>query len=665
MTGAPRTLADQLRGWSDAQLLALVTARPDLTTPAPQDSAQLATRTGVRASVLRALDQCNLVELAVLDAIARLGGTADRTAIHRDVDASPTAIDAALSHLYDVAVLWGDGTTFRAPFSVVEAVTETAPRLRPVLERGPVDVSPALATTARAADLVDRAAAGAAYEAVRLTELLLEYWGTRPPAALRTGGLSVRDLKAAATLLHVGESTAALLIETSWAAGLLALGNTPDADACWLPTEAFDHWLASPTADRWAKIATAWLANPRLTGLIGRKVQGKTVNALVPELERAWLVSTRREALEQLATLKPGTVLATGTGVVSLVDRLRWLRPRRPAARAEAVAWAIEEAAVLGVVGLGGLPGHGRALLQDDPSHAAALALQPLLPSTVAGVVVQADLTAVAAGPLEPDLARDLALLADVDSRGGATVYRFTEGSVRRAFDSGWSQAEVTEFLADVAENELPQPLTYLIDDVSRRFGTIRVGMAEAFLRSDDEVALTELMHRAGSLRLRRIAPTVVISDTPLDVLLPRLRELGVAPVVEAADGSVQVARRESYRARSTPRSHAAAARAVARGSKVVAAIRAGDRAVDSRPADSRRTAPASVLATLRQAVDAQESVWISYVDNDGSLMERIVDPRRIDSGWLSAFDHRSDADRSFAVHRIVSVGVVGPDDAG
>ena len=39
-----RSLADQLRAWSDEQLTRLLAARPDLTTPAPLDSAQLASR---------------------------------------------------------------------------------------------------------------------------------------------------------------------------------------------------------------------------------------------------------------------------------------------------------------------------------------------------------------------------------------------------------------------------------------------------------------------------------------------------------------------------------------------------------------------------------------------------------------------------------------------
>ena len=61
----------------------------------------------------------------------------------------------------------------------------------------------ALAISEREQAMVDRAAAGAAFELVRRTELLLDRWGTHPPPALKAGGLGVRDLRAAAALLHV------------------------------------------------------------------------------------------------------------------------------------------------------------------------------------------------------------------------------------------------------------------------------------------------------------------------------------------------------------------------------------------------------------------------------------------------------------------------------
>ena len=369
-------------------------------------------------------------------------------------------------------------------------------------------------------------------------------------------------------------------------------------------------------------------------------------------------------------------MLAPGTGLPSLVDRLVWLRPRRPAARREAVAWVMEEAALVGVVALGGLAAHGRALLgDDDPTHHAAAALEPLLPEPVDHVLLQADLTAVAPGPLEQELGRSLATLADIESRGGATVYRFNERSIRRGFDSGWSAAEIHAFLSSASRTPVPQPLVYLVDDVSRKFGTIRAGSAESFLRSDDESALAELVHhpKASSLRLRRIAPTVVVSDVPLDVLLPRLRELGAAPVVEAPDGTVRLARRESRRARS-PRPRRVddgvlgahdprgAARLGARVAATVTAIRAGDKAAArrppaaARPSQGPRSSPAELLAVLREAADAKQTVVIGYVDSAGVTVDRVVDPVHVQAGQLTAFDHRADDVRQFAVHRITGV---------
>jgi hypothetical protein len=780
----PRTLADQLRSWPDDRLGALLRLRPDLASPAPQDSSQLASRASTRASVLRALDGLTRLELVVLDAVVVLGGRATPAAVASVVHGAAPRVEAALDHLRALVLLWGDEEEVRVVSAVPECLGSGVSHLGPPVEQlvtgfGPervaalladlgerssgdrasdvlevarvlsdavrvaalvegldqparamldhlertgsdgasesatqpvtaasattpveqlvarglllprdkrhlvvprevgvalrggrttreaVDEPPPLATTERAQRLVDRAAAGAAYELVHRTELLLDHWGAEAPTALRQGGVSVRDLKATAELMHADQRTAALHVEVASAAGLLAQGETAERDAAWLPTEAFDTWRGLPLAERWARLATAWLYGERLTGLVGGRLQGKGVNALAPDLERSWLPDARRTVLTEIASVAPGCVLAAGAGVPSLVARMHWLRPRRPASRADAVAWAVEEAAVIGVLGLGGVSTPGRALL-DDGTDAAAAAVAPLLPRPVDHVLLQADLTAVAPGPLEESLARDLATVAQVESRGGATVYRFTEGSIRHAFDVGWSSAEVLETITRAARTEMPQPLRFLVDDVARTFGTVRVGAASAFLRSDDEAALAALVHDPGaaSLRLRRIAPTVVVTDTPPDLLLPRLRELGVAPVVEGPDGVVHPTRKDAHRA-ATPRTRGAAqlaesaARLAARTSATVTAIRAGDRAAAVRPAAAAarpRQSPASALALLREAVDAGGTVWIDYVDNDGSTHERVVDPRRLDGGRLLAFDHRSEELRSFAVHRISSV---------
>ncbi|WGX95664.1 helicase-associated domain-containing protein [Nocardioides sp. L-11A] len=533
----------------------------------------------------------------------------------------------------------------------------------------PVDVPPAVASEERSPRLAASAALGAATDVVRRVGLLLEGWGVRPAAALRTTGLGVRELRATAAQLQVPEPEAALLVELAHEAGLAASRADADGNPVWVPTSAFDTWAELPVAERWAALARAWLSSPRLPSLVGeRGPDQKPWNALTPELSAAGMPEAKAMALAVLADLPDGHGLAAGTGLPSLVARVAWERPRRPRTRPDLVAWAVAEAAVLGLTGADVLAPYARALLDGaDP----APVLAELLPPPVDHVLVQADLTAVAPGPLEPDLARRLQQVADVDSHGAGTVYRFTADSVRRALDAGWTAAELHAFVLAASRTPVPQPLSYLIDDVVRSFGRLRVGLASSFVRSEDEAALAALVNdsKAAGLGLQRIAPTVVVSSLPIDVLLPRLRELGLAPVVEGPDGVVRVGAPDSLRAR-TPRTREpadaarTAARTAAQVTAAVAALREGDEAARNRPA-SASTPGGGVLSALRDAIERRGAVLIGFTDNQGVVSERTVRPLVVEGGQLTAFDADAaeddpDAERRYAVHRISRVIPVG-----
>lgn len=536
----------------------------------------------------------------------------------------------------------------------------------------PVDRPPAVAAEPRPARLAGSAAVGAATDVVRRVGMLLEWWSTRPAAALRTSGLGVRELRATATHLQVSEAEAALVVELASEAGLAGTRADADGNQVWVPTDAFDRWHDLPTAEQWTVLARAWLASPRLPSLVGeRGPDQKPWNALSPELSASGMPEAKTMVLEALAALPEGEGLAAGTGLPSLVARIAWERPRRPRTRPDLVAWAVAEAAVLGLTGADVLASYARVLLDDgDPTPV----LAALLPAPVDHVLIQADLTAVAPGPLQPDLARRLQQVADVESQGAATVYRFTPDSVRRALDSGWTSAEVHAFVLAASRTPVPQPLTYLVDDVARSFGRLRVGAATAFIRSEDEVALAELVNhpRAAGLGLQRLAPTVLVSSLPLDVLLPRLRELGTAPVVEGPDGVVRVGAAEGLRARTprTPRTRESAdtARAAARQAAHVAAavrsVREGDEDARNRPASA--SAPGGgVLSALRDAVERRGAVLIGFTDNQGVVSERAVRPLVVDGGQLTARDVDADdddpdAERRYAVHRITRVVPTG-----
>ena len=118
-----------------------------------------------------------------------------------------------------------------------------------------VDVPPGVATSERAADLVDHTAAGAAFDVVRRVELLVDHWGTAPPVALRTGAVAVRDLKATADVVQLDEPATAFLVELAAAAGLLATWPDSDGNPAWTPTDAFDSWCDEPAVQRWRRVA--------------------------------------------------------------------------------------------------------------------------------------------------------------------------------------------------------------------------------------------------------------------------------------------------------------------------------------------------------------------------------------------------------------------------
>jgi len=522
---------------------------------------------------------------------------------------------------------------------------------------------PELVTTKLGLDAVDRAAAHEAAGLVSRTEALLELWAATETSVLRAGGLGVRDLKRTAKELDVSESVAALVVEIAYAAGLV--DHTPGTDPQWVPTAAYDRWLVNPPADRWLQLASAWITMTRLPALVGlRDERDKALSALSQEVERSSAPIDRRRVLGILRETAPGQ----GVTADAVIAALAWQAPRRGGRLRDSLpAWILGEATTIGLTGRGGLSSFGRELLEGRDRDAARR-LGDLLPGPLDHFLVQPDLTVVAPGPLTRELAQELALTADVESTGGATVYRVTDRTVRRALDAGRSGADLHELFRTRSRTPIPQSLTYLIDDVSRRHGRVRVGAATSYIRCDDEALLSELLagKHTNPLKLRRLAPTVVTSQAPVKQVLAVLRELGHAPAAEAADGAILIAQPQSRRTpvRQRPTRHGEVTPLPDEQAKLaVTALRAGDLA--SRAA--RRT-PVTVsrsidtLAFLQQAAREGRQVWLGYVDAQGHSTSRVVQPKTVEGGYVTAYDHLRQEDRTFSVHRVTGVADIEGD---
>ncbi|GAO05755.1 helicase C-terminal domain-containing protein [Streptomyces lydicamycinicus] len=735
----PRAVAElraQALVWGPDDRLRLVRTARELLTPSPAHPSP----TGLGPTVAEAMAGMSpgrLQEIIAaaglptthdpVTAVAALAGLfTDRVRMAALLDTAPADSVAVLDKL-----LWGP------PYGAV--TDRPAPHLQWLLDRGllipagarnvvlpreaalhlrggrahhtPEPVPPALSpATERDPQLVDNAAASQAFTALATVEELLKEWDLGGPAVLRAGGMSVRDLKRTATALDTTEQLAAFWLELAYAAGLIA--SDGEADERFAATPAAEEWLQLPDHERWAALAAGWLAATRTPGVVGTAdAKGRALAALGPHLDRSPAPEVRRRALALLAALPPGTAVPAS----AVLARLRWERPLRsgaPAAgrlpagdgataapgpdpaddlRSRLAQWALAEAELLGVTGRGALSTHGRTLI-DSPSDSAAptpaettaaatraaALLAPLLPEPVDHVLLQADLTAVAPGPLRRPLAEALGVLADIESKGGATVYRFTPGSVRRALDAGRSAAELQEFLAAHSRTPVPQPLAYLIDDVARKHGQLRIGAAAAYVRCDDDALLAEILadRRAAALRLRRLAPTVLAAQTSPDQLLDGLRAMGYAPAAESAAGDVLIARADSYR--TPPRTApapvpdgppspdptllSAAVRAIRAGDLAATAERKPVQAPAPAPGALPRTTSAETLATMQAAVLTNSALWIGYVNADGAASQRVIAPVRVEGGFVTAYDHTSDEVRTYPLHRITGVAELADD---
>jgi hypothetical protein len=249
---------------------------------------------------------------------------------------------------------------------------------------------------------------------------------------------------------------------------------------------------------------------------------------------------------------------------------------------------------------------------------------------------------------------------------------------VRRALDAGKSASDLHAFLATHSRTPVPQPLSYLIDDVARRHGHLRIGAASAYVRCDDEAVLNEILadKRSATLRLRRLAPTVLAAQTDPVSLLEGLREFGYAPAAESAEGDVLItragARRTPPRTPPAPVPEGPPVPDATLLSAAVRAIRAGDTAAtverknggpETAPAGSLpRTTSAETLATVQAAAMTGSAVWIGYVNAEGSASQRVIAPVKVEGGFVTAFDHTADEVRTYPLHRITGVAELADD---
>lgn len=715
MSTAAITFADELRARSDQDLAMIFQFRPDLVSPVPNDFSSLAARATSTPSLVRALDSLNLWHYQMVEAACVLPEPFKKSEL---IAVTNEESATALDYLWQMGLLYKEGNNFRTPTNLKLLIGDEPAGLGPQsvgkidftklkdVPKSSLDVLAKLTwgpprgsisnikkpgnaigwllennilvaldshTVALPREFgiklrqgkvhrdlvtkpsnlegkkidqkqVDLAAIANVSTILRWCEELLHNLSDEPPTALRTGGIGVRDLKRIAEHMGVDEACAGFVAELCYLSGLVVV----DPDDQILPTSAFDIWLTKSAEERWYSLSILWLDTSRVSGLIG-KISDKNIAPLGPELDRAGVSLIRRTTLKVLIENPE-----ISPKIESLQEVVKWWNPQR--VNNDFIFWNLREAEWLGITGQGVISTFGVNLLNSSET----LGVEAALPKPVDHILIQADNSAVAPGPLTAELSAELGTIADIESRGGATVYRFSEASIRRGLDHGKTGEQIKTFLTKTSKTPMPQPLDYLIADVAKRHGRLRVGTAHTYIRCEDEGLVQQILHdkKCEHLRLRKIASQVLVTELELTEVISELREYGYLPAAENASG-VLLSQPNLRRSKSRPKPPRMISEFTAPKEAIVLAavktIRAGERSRKVEPIIPG-TSSNETLALINQYIDEKRTLVISYADNNGGVSNRIIEPISISLGTLTARDETTGEIAQFRIPRINGV---------
>ncbi|MBL8924856.1 MAG: helicase-associated domain-containing protein [Pseudonocardia sp.] len=603
-------------------------------------------------------DAAGLRKAELVDRLTRL--YADTELVARRVDALPAPAREHLDLLAGPGGVWDVGFDLRrtGPTAVLvhAGLLLQAGYGPPVLPREVVlarvggDRLRGRPELAASTNPPDDGRAGAEAALLALTTLLDEA-RHRPLAALKKGGIGARER--ARLSGKVGIAEPALWIDVATAAGFLARATSGYGVAA-----AYEAWREETAARRWAAAALAWFALD--VAPTSRETDDGEVPPPEPMVSAAGLV---RRALLRAA--------AGGRSLRAATAEIGWFCPLHPydaTGLERKAAAAVHEATLLGVVVGDRLSAVGEHLValaeRSDAVDALGTACAGLLPDARNLLVLQSDLTAVVSGQPSAAAARLLAAAAVPEARGVATTWRFSPASVRSALDAGWTVEELTAELAAVTDRALPQPLEYLIADVARRHGAVRVRGARCVVTgSPAEVAEILATRSLRTLHLSRLAPTVLACPFEPDEVVSRLRTAGFAPMPEDGTGAVIVPDRAAAPARAVQAPTLRARRRVT-ATELATRLRSG-----TAPPVTRSHAQLSVLAPqlddaevalLADALDNAADVRIAYRNRAGNRSVRTIRPEDLYDRWVSSWCHLRGAQREFAVSGIESVSPAG-----
>lgn len=475
-------------------------------------------------------------------------------------------------------------------------------------------------------EAADAAATSAAVQTIHDLTDVLQALRSQPLQPLTAGGVGVRELTKltraisaggahGSTPLPIEELTRRL--ELAVHSGLVNLGNTERHEELWAITPTGLEFLAAPLATAWALLLRGWFSSDYAPWLTE-----------TPEFSDAKPLaeSLFHPAAARLRALTPAALTHRGAQAQHdydleelLTDRLwrtapyaAWSTPR------SALSSVIEEARALGIVAR---VRSGRTLVDRPSGAAAALCdtrilreleqhLDAVLPAPVDTLIVQADHTILAPGLLTVEDEDMLRIFSKQESSGVASVWRVTEHSLF----TGSSVRSIDDFLSFLAERNptggldgLPQSLRYLAADVQRSLAK----------HSDSAEAADSA--EATSPETTTAPTTVTVADPQRTAKQPQVASIP-QHIHDIIDAVREAAEDEDDEAK--------------------AAV----------------TSPGEMLATIKQAHRADQSIDVTYAAADGTRHSDRLSIIMVSPSGISAVEAESGRTVQLQAHRLIAV---------
>lgn len=326
----------------------------------------------------------------------------------------------------------------------------------------------------------------------------------------------------------------------------------------------------------------------------------------------------REGLLAVLAGLPDSSAVAAG----DLAAMLAWRLPSADTSAAR-VAAVLAETERLGLTAGGALSELARGLAAGHAEQAA----RAVFPAAASTVVLQADLTAVAGGPVS---AKTAAILDGLAERVGQGRWRFSRESVRRALDDGASGDEVLAALRQVAP-------------------TVAVGR-------DPAAVVLDALRRAGYAPVPDPAPNAGNADDPVITVrrAPGPRPAAVTAVT--ADGFVETIDLDASRVDPSRLAARLYTAPVPNQQRVQALI---DRLRDADSGLGFARLPDEEVRLLAEAAVPGTAVWIKYesaFSTSGKGSWRLLDELHIEPRQVVAWCCTRQKQKTYPQYSIKSV---------